>query len=93
MKATDRLPRGGLAAGLAGGAAACATTAGVTSGGPAGRAGLRTGDIIRKLGPVPAPDAGTLLQALAAAGPGQRVQVTTVRAGQAHTVPVTLPAG
>jgi S1-C subfamily serine protease len=73
-----------------------AAVAGVTPGGPAERAGLRAGDIIRKLGPVPTPDAGTLLQALAAADPGQRVEVTIVRAGQAHTVPVTLgtlPAG
>jgi S1-C subfamily serine protease len=62
----------------------------VTSGGAAERAGLRAGDIIRKLGPAPTPDAGTLLQALAAADPGQRVEVTITRAGQADTVPVTL---
>jgi S1-C subfamily serine protease len=62
----------------------------VTPGGAAGRAGLRAGDIIRKLGPEPTPDAGTLLQALAAADPGQRVEVTITRAGQQQTVPVTL---
>jgi S1-C subfamily serine protease len=62
----------------------------VTSGGAAERAGLRSGDIIQKLGPVPTPDAGTLLQALAAADPGQRVEVTITRAGQAATVAVTL---
>ena len=38
---------------------------------PADRAGLRAGDIIRKLGPAPTPDSGTLLQELAAAHPGQ----------------------
>jgi S1-C subfamily serine protease len=68
----------------------------VTPGGPADRAGLRAGDIIRKLGPVPTGDAGTLLQALAAADPGQRIEVTITRAGQARTVAVTLgtlPAG
>jgi S1-C subfamily serine protease len=73
-----------------------AAVAAVTPGGPAERAGLRAGDIIRKLGPAPTPDAGALLQALAAADPGQRVEVTIVRAGQAHAVPVTLgtlPAG
>ena len=31
-----------------------------------------------------------LLLALAAADPGQRVEVTIIRAGQPHTVPVTL---
>jgi S1-C subfamily serine protease len=68
----------------------------VVAGGPAERAGLRAGDIIRKFGQAPTPDAGTLLQALAAADPGQRAEVTIIRAGQAHTVPVTLgtlPAG
>jgi S1-C subfamily serine protease len=62
----------------------------VTPGGPAERAGLRAGDIIRKLGPAPTPDAGALLQALAAADPGQRVEVTVIRAGQTHAVAVTL---
>ena len=31
-----------------------------------------------------------LLLALAAADPGQRVELTIIRAGQMHTVPVTL---
>jgi S1-C subfamily serine protease len=62
----------------------------VTRGGAAERAGLRAGDVIRKLGPAPTPDAGALLSALAAADPGQRVELTITRAGQTHTVPVTL---
>jgi S1-C subfamily serine protease len=62
----------------------------VTPGGPAERAGLRAADIIRKLGPVPTPDTGALLQALAAADPGQRVEITITRSGQTQTVPVTL---
>jgi S1-C subfamily serine protease len=62
----------------------------VTRGGAAERAGLRAGDVIRKLGPAPTPDAGALLSALAAADPGQRVELTVTRAGQTHTVPVTL---
>lgn len=48
-----------------------------------------------KVGPAPAPEAGALLSALAAANPGQRVELTITRPGQAHTVPVTfgtLPA-
>jgi S1-C subfamily serine protease len=62
----------------------------VTPGGAAERAGLRAGDVISKLGPAPAPDAAALLSALAAAGPGQRVELTITRSGQPHTVPVTL---
>ena len=62
----------------------------VTPGGPADRAGLRAGDVIRKLGPAPIPDSGTLLQELAAAHPGQQAEVTITRTGQERTVSVTL---
>jgi S1-C subfamily serine protease len=72
------------------GAAHGAAVVAVTPGGPAERAGLRAGDIIRRLGPAPTPDAGALLQALAAADPGQRVEITLTRAGQTHAVHVTL---
>jgi putative serine protease PepD len=72
------------------GAPAGAAVVAVTPGGPAERAGLKPGDVIRRLGPAPTLDATTLLQALAAAQPGQEVQVTITRAGQTHTVPVTL---
>jgi S1-C subfamily serine protease len=72
------------------GAPAGAGVVSVTPGGPADHAGLRAGDVIRKLGPAPTPDSATLLQELAAARPGQRVEVTITRAGQARTVTVTL---
>ena len=62
----------------------------VTPGGPADRAGLRAGDVIHQLGQAPIPDSGTLLQELAAGHPGQQVEVTITRAGQARTVSVTL---
>ena len=62
----------------------------VTPGGAAERAGLRASDVITKLGPAPTPDADALLSVLAAADPGQRVELTITRSGQAHTVPVTL---
>jgi S1-C subfamily serine protease len=74
----------------AGGAPAGAAVVTVAPGGPAERAGLRAGDVIRKLGTEPTPDAGTLLQALAAAHPGQQAEITIARAGQARTVMVTL---
>jgi S1-C subfamily serine protease len=72
------------------GAPAGAAVATVTPGGPADRAGLRAGDVIHRLGQAPIPDSGTLLQELAAAHPGQQVEVTITRAGQARTVSVTL---
>ena len=62
----------------------------VTPGGAAERAGLRAGDVIRKLGPAPTRDAGALLSALAAADPGQRVELPITRSGQTRAVPVTL---
>ena len=72
------------------GASHGAAVVAVTPGGPAEHAGLRAGDVIRKVGPTPTPDADALLSALAAADPGQRVELTITRAGQTHTVSVTL---
>jgi putative serine protease PepD len=62
----------------------------VTPGGAAERAGLRAGDVVRKLEPPPTADAGALLSALAAADSGQRVEFPITRSGQTHTVPGTL---
>jgi len=72
------------------GAPAGAVVVTVTPGGPADRAGFRAGDVIHKLGAAPTPDSGALLQELAAARPGQQVEVTITRAGQERTVSVTL---
>ena len=71
------------------------TTAGpgiasVTSGGPADRAGLRAGDVIKAVDQTRIPDAAALAGALATHEPGQTVTVTVERAGQPVTVPVTL---
>ncbi len=62
----------------------------VNPGGPAGRAGLRAGDVIRSVGDVPTPSAEALSQALATMRPGQAVKVAVVRDHQPHTVQVTL---
>ena len=62
----------------------------VTGGGPADRAGLRPGDVIRAAGKEQTPDTTALSQALAAARPGDKVTVTVSRDGQDRTVQVTL---
>jgi S1-C subfamily serine protease len=62
----------------------------VTSGGPADRAGLRPGDIIRAAGGTPTPDAQALAGALAAAHPGDRITLSVVHEAQERNVPVTL---
>jgi S1-C subfamily serine protease len=70
----------------------------VTEGGPADRAGLRPGDVIKSVGGTQTPDATALSEALAAARPGDQVTLAVSRgaAGQAQgatqelTVHVTL---
>jgi putative serine protease PepD len=74
----------------AGGAPAGAGVAAVTPGGPAGRAGIRSGDVIRSFGRTPTQDTESLVQALAAARPGQSVTLTITRQGQTHSIEVTL---
>ena len=62
----------------------------VTPGGPADRAGIRAGDVIRSLGDTPTPDAESLTQALTGARPGQSVTLTIARDGQTLTPEVRL---
>jgi S1-C subfamily serine protease len=62
----------------------------VTSGGPAERAGLRPGDIIRAAGSTPIPDQQALAGALAAADPGEKLTLEIIRGQQQLTVALTL---
>ena len=62
----------------------------VTSGGPAERAGLRPGDIIRSAGGTPTPDTQALAGVLAAAHPGDRISLSIVREMQNLTITVIL---
>jgi S1-C subfamily serine protease len=62
----------------------------VTSGGPADRAGLRAGDVIKSAGPGSTPDTSALAQALAAARSGDKLTLTVARDGQDLKVQVTL---
>jgi putative serine protease PepD len=65
--------------------------AGVSGGGPAGSAGLRTGDVVTKIGNATIKDQNDLVAAIATHQPGDRVPVT-VRRGS-HTVTVTVTLG
>jgi S1-C subfamily serine protease len=62
----------------------------VTSGGPADRAGLQAGDVIKSVERTATPDTAALAQVLAAAEPGQSVTLAVARDGQQRTVRVTL---
>ena len=62
----------------------------VTSGGPADRAGLRAGDVIKAAGGTPTPDTQALAGVLAAADPGQQVTLAVTRGAQELTVKLTL---
>ena len=62
----------------------------VTSGGPADRAGLRAGDVIRAAGGTPTPDPQALAGVLAAAHPGDQLTLSVERGGQDLTVKLTL---
>jgi S1-C subfamily serine protease len=69
-----------------GGAPAGAAVAVVTPGGPADRAGILPGDVIRSLGREPVPDSESLTRALAGARPGQAVTLTVARGDQTLTI-------
>ena len=62
----------------------------VTSGGPADRAGLRPGDIIRTAGGTPTPDPQALAGVLAAAHPGDHLTLEIARGTGQLTVSLTL---
>ncbi len=62
----------------------------VTSGGPADRADLRPGDVIKAAGGTPTPDTQALAGVLAAADPGEQVTLSVTRGAQELTVKLTL---
>ena len=62
----------------------------VTGGGPADRAGLRPGDVIKSAGGTPTPDTQALAGVLAAADPGDQISLSVVRGAQQLTVKLTL---
>ncbi len=62
----------------------------VTSGGPADRAGLRPGDVIKSADGTATPDTQALAGVLAAVDPGDQLTLSVVRGGQELTVKLTL---
>jgi S1-C subfamily serine protease len=62
----------------------------VTSGGPADRAGLQAGDIIRTAGGTSTPDQQALAAVLAAAHPGEKLTLDIIRGQQDLSIPLTL---
>ncbi|MHB1835929.1 MAG: S1C family serine protease, partial [Solirubrobacteraceae bacterium] len=62
----------------------------IVSGAPAARAGLRAGDVIVALGDSVISSQSALIDALAAAHPGERIRATVLRGGARLTLTVTL---
>ena len=62
----------------------------VTSSGPAASAGLRSGDVVTRIGSATIKGTNDLVAAVAAHAPGDRVQVTVKRGSGTKTVTVTL---
>jgi serine protease DegQ len=67
-----------------------ALIAGVVPGGPAQRAGLRPGDIVRAINGKPVADAAALLVEITALAPGQHAELTVVRGAQEHKMAVRM---
>jgi putative serine protease PepD len=67
-----------------------ALLADVQSGGPADKAGLRKGDLVKKIGSRNIPDSKALVAAVKSAKPGEQLQMTIVRNGTEQQVTVTI---
>ena len=62
----------------------------VAADGPAGKAGLKAGDVVTKVGDTTVSSGDDLASAISGLSPGQKVAVTVTRDGSAKTVQVTL---
>ena len=82
----------GVATGDSSTTTAGATVSGVTGGGPAGRAGLRSGDVVTALDGTTVTDSTDLVAAVAAHQPGDEVELTVKRGSETLHPTVTLGA-
>ena len=62
----------------------------MSSSGPAASAGLRSGDVVTRIGSATIKGTNDLVAAIAAHAPGDRVPVTVKRGSSTQTVTVTL---
>jgi serine protease Do len=85
-----RIDRGWLGVSMAETAKSGVAVAEVARGGPAGRAGVRPGDIISAINGISVDDPRALLRAVAAVPPGQSVRLALKRAGRTIELPVTV---
>ncbi len=64
----------------------------VTTGTPAAQAGLKSGDVIVRMGGIPISSSEDLSTVLASKQPGDKLAITYLRGGKKHTVTLTLGA-
>jgi S1-C subfamily serine protease len=64
----------------------------LAAGGPAEKAGVQVGDLIRSVGATPTPDLKSLLAAVAATKPGDVVMLSVLRKGSEIKISVTIGA-
>ena len=62
----------------------------VSPGGPAAKAGLKNGDVVRKYNGQPVADSGQLIALVTETNPGTTVKLDILRNGEPMTIPVTL---
>ncbi|MEO7904231.1 MAG: trypsin-like peptidase domain-containing protein [Candidatus Saccharimonadales bacterium] len=67
-----------------------ATSAPVVAGSPADKAGIKSKDIITKVGDIDVGDRGGVASLVGEYAPGDRIELTIIRDGKTMTVPVTL---
>jgi putative serine protease PepD len=80
----------GVSTGSVGTTTSGALVGSVANGGPAADAGMRSGDVVTKIGNTTIKGSNDLVAAIATYKPGQKVQVTVRRGSQTKTLTITL---
>ncbi|MGH7105784.1 MAG: S1C family serine protease, partial [Acetobacteraceae bacterium] len=95
LRAEGRIRRGWLGVAVGSLAGPDAASSGVlvnaiVPGGPAGRAGLRPGDVVLEVNGTPVADPDAMIRAVASIRPGRRVRLLISRGGRRFDLPVTI---